>query len=57
MIKLFQTSSSFGVYIIGFVILVGSLVYFTNSIHGSFLSAIVLGQEVYTTNNSTGLIN
>ena len=57
MIKLFPTSSSFRVYIVGFVILVGNLIFFTNSIHSLFLSATVLGQDVSITNNSTGLIN
>jgi tetratricopeptide (TPR) repeat protein len=36
---------------------VGSLIFFTNSIHGLFLSSIVSGQEESIISNSTGLIN
>ena len=53
-----RTSSLFGVYLGLFVILMGSLIYFADGIHGLSLSTTVLGQEISTTNhNSTILIN
>ena len=55
--KLFPSPLSFRVNIIWAVLLMGSLIFLTNSIHGLFLFSITSGQEESITINTTDLIN
>ncbi|CAN5600373.1 hypothetical protein BH23THE1_BH23THE1_23010 [soil metagenome] len=55
--KLSTVSHSFRIYILLSIILVGSLTFNINNIHGLFLFSTASGQEVSITINTTDLIN